>query len=155
MHVIRPKSTGTGIMASDFVDEINGYLHLNDDELIIAQAKYGSNIIMEAHQLLEYGKSKDGYWTSEKFLAQMEVAVKIADVKYPRGDGYRVIWIFENSSCHNAYAEDALNASRMNAKPGGKQPHERYGLAGSCTMYGFQYWHTEGSDSSSKGETKV
>ena len=51
----------------------------------------------------------------------MEHAVKIADVKYPRGDGYRVTWLFDHSSCHNAYAEDALNAAHMNAKPGGKQ----------------------------------
>ena len=28
-------------------------------------------------------------------------------------------------SCHGAYAEDALNAYKMNAKPGGKQPKMR------------------------------
>ena len=32
------------------------------------------------------------------------------------------MWVFDNSSCHNAYSDDALLASRMNAKPGGKQP---------------------------------
>ena len=30
--------------------------------------------------------------------------------------------MFDHSSCHGAYADDALIASRMNAKPGGKQP---------------------------------
>ena len=34
--------------------------------------------------------------------------------------------IFDHSSCHGAYAEDALNAHKMNAKPGGKQPAMRY-----------------------------
>ena len=55
-------------------------------------------------------------------MKQKDHAVKIAEVKYPKNDGYKVIWIFDNSSCHNAYSEDALNAAHMNAKPGGKQP---------------------------------
>ena len=53
----------------------------------------------------------------------MDYAFKIADVKYPKEEGYRVAWVFDNSSCHNAYAEDALIATNMNAKPGGKQAH--------------------------------
>ena len=32
------------------------------------------------------------------------------------------MWIFDHSSCHGAYSDDALIATRMNAKPGGKQP---------------------------------
>ena len=39
MHVIRPKSKGSGIMVSDFVDERNGYLRLTDDELERAKVK--------------------------------------------------------------------------------------------------------------------
>ncbi len=30
-------------------------------------------------------------------------------------------WIFDNSSCHNAMTEDALNAQNMNLNPGDKQ----------------------------------
>ncbi len=37
-----------------------------------------------ARELLEYGEGKERYWTSEKFMRQMEQAIKIADVKYPR-----------------------------------------------------------------------
>ena len=33
-----------------------------------------------------------------------------------------MVWIFDHSSCHGAFAEDALNAHKMNARPGGKQP---------------------------------
>ena len=29
------------------------------------------------------------------------------------------MWLFDNSTSHNAYVADALNASVMNAKPGG------------------------------------
>ena len=36
--------------------------------------------------------------------------------------------MFDHSSCHGTFAEDALNASKMNLKPGGKQPrmHDTY-----------------------------
>ena len=122
---IKPKSKGSGIMVSDFIDEFNGYLCLSDSEYSLAKQTYGDNITKEARQFLEYGENREGYWTSDKFLTQMDHAVKIADIKYPKDQGYRVVWVFDNSSCHNAYAEDALNANNMNAKPGGKQPHLR------------------------------
>ena len=58
-------------------------------------------------------------------MAQIERAVLIAEVKYPREKGYKLVWIFDHSSCHGAYADNALNAYKMNAKPGGKQPAMR------------------------------
>ena len=121
MVTIKPKGKGSGIMVSDFITE-EGYLRLTEEEVIRARAKHGDKFWREARELLEYGESKDGYWTSERFLKQMDEAVKIADIKYPRSEGYRVNWLFDHSSCHNAYSEDALNATHMNAKPGGKQP---------------------------------
>ena len=39
--------------------------------------------------------SKEGYWTSDKFLQQMEKAVKIADVKYPKSEGYKITDILQ------------------------------------------------------------
>ena len=122
---IKPKGKGAGIMVSDFVDEHNGYLRLNDEEFGEAKKLYGSTMKKEARVFLEYGEGKEGYWTSERFLAQMDIAVKIAEIKYPKTKGYKVIWVFDNSSCHNAYADDALIAAHMNAKPGGKQPAMR------------------------------
>ena len=74
---------------------------------------------------MEYGESKEGYWTSEKFIKQIKNSVMIADFKYPKNDGYRVVWIFDHSSCHGAYSKDSLNAYKMNTKPGGKQPQMR------------------------------
>ena len=32
------------------------------------------------------------------------------------------MWLFDQSSCHRAFAEDALNAKVMNIRPGGVQP---------------------------------
>ncbi len=69
----------------------------------------------------DYGESTEGNWTSDKFMKQMEMAVKIAEVKYPKEEGWRHMWIFDHSSCHGASAEDSLDVSRMNVNPGGKR----------------------------------
>ena len=76
---------------------------------------------MYARQLLEYGKFKKGYLTSDKFMSQIKPAVKIVQVKYPKTEGWRVMWIFDHSSCHAAIPDDALDVSKMNLNPGGKQ----------------------------------
>lgn len=119
--MLRPKSKGSGIMVSDFVDQINGYLALTDDEFEEANAK-DLTITQKARQTLEYGESREGYWSCDKFMLQIEVAVKIANIKYPKSEGWNVVWIFDHSSCHTAMAEDALDVAKMNVKPGGKQP---------------------------------
>ena len=120
-HMLRPKSKGSGIMVSDFVDEKIGYLALPDDEFERASATNRA-LWKEARCLLEYGESREGYWTGEKFMIQMEHACEIADVKYPRDQGWKIMWVFDQSSCHKAMALDALDASKMNVNPGGKQP---------------------------------
>lgn len=47
--------------------------------------------------------------------------MKIAALKYPTLT-HNVVFIFDQSSNHCAFSDDALNAKRMNVKPGGKQP---------------------------------
>ena len=71
-------------------------------------------IRMSARQLLEYGESREGYWTSERFMKQTEKAVEVAVAKYPKEKGYRLFWVFDQSSCHTAFNENALNANKMN-----------------------------------------
>jgi hypothetical protein len=43
------------------------------------------------------------------------------------GHQLEALFLIDNSQCHSAYSEDALLASRMNVKPGGKQAHMRNG----------------------------
>ena len=62
--VMRPKSKGSGIMVSDFIDKRNGFLHLTDEEYARAKEK-DPTIRRYARQLLEYGEAREGYWTSE------------------------------------------------------------------------------------------
>ena len=58
-------------------------------------------------------------------MIQLADAALIAEAKYTREKGYKLYWVFDHSSCHAAMADDALNASKMNKKPGGKQPRMR------------------------------
>ena len=125
--VMRPKSRGSGIMVSDFIEERNGYLSLSREEYDIAKVS-DSNVRMYARQFLEYGESREGYWTSDKFVEQVARAVKIANIKYPKSNGWRVVWIFDHSSCHAAMADDSLDVNQMNVKPGGKQRKMRDGV---------------------------
>jgi len=76
----------------------------------------------EACAFFEYGKEHKGYWTEKKFLGQLENAIKIAKIKYPKENGYRVCFVVDHSSCHGTFADDALDASKINMHRGGKQP---------------------------------
>ena len=51
----------------------------------------------------------------------MEVVVRVAEAKYPPC-AFNHVWIFYHSCGHTAFAPDALVASCLNRKPGGKQP---------------------------------
>ena len=124
-HMLVPKSKGAGIMVSDFISEKYGYLRLTEEEYERAKIRFPDLTQQSARAFLEYGESKEGYWTSEKFMNQIKQSAKLAEYKFPKEDGYKVIWIFDHSSCHGAYSEDSLNAYKMNAKLGGKQPKMR------------------------------
>ena len=69
----------------------------------------------------EYRAEKQGYWTGEKFMENIKDAVRIAKFKHANNK-HTVVFIFDQSSCHRAFSEDALNSVRMNVMPGGKQP---------------------------------
>ena len=51
----------------------------------------------------------------------MKDTVDIADIKYPSSE-YNTVWSFDQRSRHTKMGEDALSASKLNKKPGGKQP---------------------------------
>ncbi len=84
------------------------------------------NFPVAARALLEYGAEREGYWTSDRFMKNIKDAAWIAEFKYS-SDKYTAVWLFDHtcSSCHCAFADDALNAKKMNVHPGGKQPKMR------------------------------
>ena len=120
------KSKGAGIMVSNFIDEYNGFLALSNGFLALTNEEYQAakvtnpNIRPYTQEFLEYGESKEGYWTRDKFIAQMHRAIEIAKIKYPKGGGWCHVWVFDHSSCHAAMAGNALDVNAMNVKPGGK-----------------------------------
>ena len=106
---IRKKGRGAGIVISDFIEEHDGFLRIPGKE---------------ARRQFEFGKNRDGFWTADHFLNQVEKAVAIAEEKYPR-DQYTLLWIFDHSSNHASKGKDALVADRMNLSSGKKQPTMR------------------------------
>lgn len=126
-HIIKLKSEGGGIMVSDLIDDKNGYLALTEEEYERARIT-DPTIRIQAREFLEYGESKEGYWTSDKFMEQVKVAVKIAEVKYPQREEYKHVWIFDHSSCHSTKADDSLDVSKMNVNCGRKQRVMRDGF---------------------------
>ena len=95
-------------------------LTLCDEENDTAKTKH-PNIRKHAREFLEYGENREGYWTRDKFIAHMECAVVIADIKDPKEEGWWHVWVFDHSSCHAAMADDALDVKNMNVRPGRKQ----------------------------------
>ena len=62
--------------------------------------------MQSVRQLLEYGAEKEGYWTGDRFMKQVENAANIVDIKYDK-DNYTVVWLFDQSSCHRKFDEKA------------------------------------------------
>ena len=108
-------------MVSEFVEQHSGFLRLSDTEHALATAS-DPNFPKMLRVLLEYGAEREGYWTGEKCMANVENAAQIADFKYP-SDRQTIVWLFDQNSCHCAFSEDTLNAKRTYIRPGGAQPH--------------------------------
>ena len=76
-----PKTKGSGVMVSDFVEEHRGYLELTPEEHDVAKVKFPT-IPNSARVIFEYGAEKEGYWTGDKFMAQVKTACDVADSIY-------------------------------------------------------------------------
>ena len=66
-------------MVSDFIEQRGGFLRLTETEAVRAGASFPKT----ARVLLEYGAEKEGYWNSDRFMANIKDAVAIAEFKYP------------------------------------------------------------------------
>ena len=65
--IIQPKTKGSGVMVSDFVDQHRGFLQLSDEEHANISAEE-TDFPKSACVLFEYVAEKEGYWTGNKFL---------------------------------------------------------------------------------------
>ena len=134
-HALKRKNKGALMNISLFLDEKGGRLKLSDREYVeFKRANPDSDlpqmttVYMKCgakHATSQTGKTvlgveHDGYWKNTHVLAQIKNAVKLFKLKHPGAQG---LWLFDNSTGHNAFNDDPLiaNPSHMNYKPGGKQ----------------------------------
>ena len=88
---------------------------------VISEEKVAASKLYEMPGLiqLEIGKNKEGFWDGDCQVEQAKKIQKIMIIKYP---GHVIHHVYDWSSGHHAYDDDALNGNKMNAGPGGKQP---------------------------------
>jgi hypothetical protein len=79
-------------------------------------------------ETLHVGKAHEGYWTSDHVIKQ--VKTKLIEAFKQMHPGCVGLFTFDQSTNHAAYADNALRASKMQYKPGGKQAILRDGWFG-------------------------
>ena len=79
------------------------------------------------------------HWSMEQsignndwFMANVAHAVKIERVEISHGTN-TLVFIFDQSSCHKVFVENALNINQMNAQLGDKKPCMRHCVGCTCT----------------------
>jgi len=70
----------------------------------------------------DYGKNRQGYWKALHMLQHVEEFMDILEVVMP---DCKHLFVFDNSSGHGAFADNALLAQRVSKGWGGKQPKLR------------------------------
>jgi hypothetical protein len=117
---LRKKGNGRSVHVSDFILETTGRLALTSSQLeqqqLLPPAERLS--VTDARRIIFPGKNGDAWWDSAQLLSQIKDAIPIFEHLHPGAVG---VWIFDCSSAHEAFADDALNVNNMNIKPGGKQ----------------------------------
>ncbi|KIJ28737.1 hypothetical protein M422DRAFT_189388 [Sphaerobolus stellatus SS14] len=104
------KGEGASIMISDFLTPEWGRLK-DEDEC--------------ARLVFKAGKNRDGYFSHEDFMKQVEKAVDIFEVKTKaRAMG---LFMFDNAPSHQKRAPDALSARRMPKGPSDGWSHHKDG----------------------------
>jgi hypothetical protein len=117
---IQKKGGGWAIHVSDFISETVGRIKLTP-ELILDQLQLPQDLCLpefEARKIIYPGKGFDDWWSLKQLIKQIEITISIFQITHPNCVG---VFVFDRSSTHEGFAEDALNVNHMNIKPGGKQ----------------------------------
>lgn len=121
---IRKKGGGRAIHVSDFICETIGCLKLSQDQ-IHAQHKLPPELRLpafEARKITYPGKGFDPWWDLTQLIKQVKTSISIFEYTHPGCIG---VFVFDRSSAHGGFAEDALNINSMNIHHGGKQKRLR------------------------------
>ena len=136
-HSLKYKNQGGSCNSSKFLSEKIGRVRMTDAQYAQykrdnpdgdlpqdsgVEMKCGSKYATSKTDKTLLGISHDGWWTNDLMIAQLKQAIKIFEITHPGCIG---VFLFDNSTGHNAYAADALIAHKMGSLPGGKQPKMR------------------------------
>lgn len=69
----------------------------------------------EARIYFKAGKNRDGYFSHDDLMKQVEAAVDIFEERFP---GMKAVFAFDNATTHQKRADDALSARHMPKNPG-------------------------------------
>ena len=119
-QAIRKKGNGRVIHVSDFISETIGRIKLSEDQIAqqIALPDELRLPTFEARKITYPGKGFDAWWDLNQLINQLKHTIKVFDHTHPD----RVaIFVFDRSSAHEGFAENALNVHNMNVNPGNKQ----------------------------------
>ncbi|CAG8744957.1 25561_t:CDS:2, partial [Racocetra persica] len=117
---LHPKRRGRCIYISEFLCEPLGCIHLTVEQHL-AHSEISNRYVTET---LEVGVNHDGYWNIQLLAEQLKRTIDVLEIVLP---GTIFVFAFDNSSSHGAFVEDALVASKINVKYGGKQPRMHSG----------------------------
>ena len=135
-----PKDEGSGVMVSGFTCRELGFGYKVSDEILdivntlrenqkysdeeAAYTIYGNAIKRKLTSTpfveeLEYGQNKDGYWTYDRMILQLEDCIDVLKVLFPDFD---FIFLFDHSNGHDRLQSDGLSITKINVGYGGSQP---------------------------------
>ena len=141
---LTPKDEGHGVMLSSFVSHEYGFdFQLTASQLKAVNKRRQGQLYMDGESAIkkrgnakkenllmcpfskkfEYGNNKEGYWTYEDMVLQLEDCVDV--LKTINGDKYDYCFIFDHSNGHDRLRPDGLNVNKISKYFGGKQPHMR------------------------------
>ena len=139
-RALLPKSEGAGLMVSGIGIQSREFgfgVELSDDELQAVNEKrsrdgeYVDKVAAKEVtgktkkepltespfvRLLEYGANKDGYWTGNHMVVQLEDCIDVCKVLF---DDYDHLFMVDHSSGHAMKREGGLDASKMTKGAGG------------------------------------
>ena len=119
-QAIWKKGHGRAVHVSDFISETIGRIALSEDQ-IAEQMTWLANLRLpafEARKIIYPRKGFDMWWDLTQLIKQVELTIKVFEYTHP---DCVAIFVFDWSSAHEGFAENALNVNNMNIHHGARQ----------------------------------
>src|SRR6266853_2114050 len=114
------KGARCAVHVSDFICKTIGHLKLSEEQ-IREQAELLEQLCLpsvEARKIIYPGKGFNTWWDLPQLLQQLKSTIAVFEHTHLNCTR---VFIFDRSSAHKGYADNALNINSMNINPAGKQ----------------------------------